>query len=248
MSVLNSSNAYFDRLPDEILLMILNDVMERGSPFFPEYCVQTANDSRDPCHLSNLNTRTAHFLSSQHIHLKNWLFVNTTSRRIRSVGREAFFGSKTIAMNSSLPERLRNGTFSAFGSALDQKLALHNIRSIILVDLTMYIASVFLQLPKTLHAFPRLENCMILVGFRRREPVLLISETEKVDVPAELTRLLGRIGLASGMMPKMALCKGLQWPELRMMLTRDVYPALRVKADIMTKAGQDKVGTQPHTE
>ncbi|KAI3338524.1 hypothetical protein F4824DRAFT_459519 [Ustulina deusta] len=236
-----SSIAYFDRLPDEILLKILNDAMEHESPFFPEYCVQTSKvrrESQVPCHHSRLRARTADFLSSQYIHLDTWLFVNITSRRIRRLGREAFFSSKTIAMNSSLPERLRNGTFSALGNAFDQELALHNIRSIILVDLTMHIASVFLQLPKTLRAFPNLERSMILVGFRRQEPVLLISEAERVHVPTELKQLLGTIGMASGAVPEIALCKGLQWPELREMLTRDVYPALRVKADIMAKSNK----------
>ncbi|KAI0529834.1 hypothetical protein GGR58DRAFT_285773 [Xylaria digitata] len=251
MSNPSSSITYFDRLPDEILLEILNNAMENESPFFPEYCVQAANERREcrpPCHHVKLNARTAYFLSSQHAHLDNWLFVNSTSRRIRSLGREAFFSSKIIAMNSSLPERLHNGSFSAFGSALDQKIALRNIRAIILLDLTMYIASVFLQLPKTLHAFPRLERSTILVGFRRQEPVLLISETERVNVPVELKQLLGSIGLASGMMPKMALCKGLQWPELRIMLTRDVYPALRVKADIMLNTERARRETQFHVE
>ncbi|TGJ82188.1 hypothetical protein E0Z10_g6578 [Xylaria hypoxylon] len=251
MSISTSSIAYFDRLPDEILLKILCDAMEHESPFFPEYCVQAANERREcrgPFHLSKLNARTAYFLSSQYIHLNNWLFVNTTSRRVRSLGREAFFGSKTIAMNSSLPGRLRSGAFSAFGNALDQELALRNIRSIVLVDLTMYISSVFLQLPKTLHAFPRLENSMILVGFRRQVPELLISEMERVHVPTELKQLLGSIGLASEMMPQIVLCKGIQWPELRIMLTMDVYPVLRAKADIMPETEQAKMETQLHVE
>ncbi|KAI0432294.1 hypothetical protein F5Y09DRAFT_302178 [Xylaria sp. FL1042] len=241
MSVPTSSIAYFDRLPDEILLQILNDVIEPASPFFPEYCVQTSKErskNQVSSFLPKLRAITTPFFSSQYIHLDKWLIVNLTSRRIRRLGREAFFRSTTIAMNSSLPERLGNGTFSAFGSALDQEIALRNIRSIILVDLTMYIASVFLQLPKTLRAFPRLERSMILVGFRRQEPVLLISEVERVQVPGELKRLLGSIGVASGAVPEIALCKGLYWAELREMLTGDVYPALRVKADILAKSNK----------
>ncbi|KAI1352781.1 hypothetical protein F5Y01DRAFT_313445 [Xylaria sp. FL0043] len=241
MSVSASSIAYFDRLPDEILLQILNDAMEPATPFFPEYCVRTRKErpkSQVTCYLPNLEANANQFLSSQDVHLDTWLVVNLTSRRIRRLGREAFFRSTTIAMNSSLPERLSNGAFSAFGSAVDQEIALRNIRSIILVDLTMYTASVFLQLPKTLRAFPNLEKSMILVGFRRQEPVLLISEVEAVQVPAELKQLLGRIGVASGAVPAIALCKGMYWAELREMLTRDIYPALRVKADIMARSNK----------
>ncbi|KAI0970892.1 hypothetical protein F4678DRAFT_106900 [Xylaria arbuscula] len=230
MSIPTSSIAYFDRLPDEILLQILNDAMERDSPFFPEHCVQAGKEH------PKLRAIKTHFLSSQYVHLDDWLFVNILSHRIRRLGREAFFRSKTIAMNSSLAERLRNGTFSAFGGARDQELVLRNIRSIILVDLTMYITSVFLQLPKTLRAFPNLERSTIMVGFRRQEPALLISKAERRQAPIELRRLLGNIGIDSEAVPEMALCKGLYWAELREMLTRDVYPALRVRGATMAKS------------
>ncbi|KAI0405237.1 hypothetical protein F4802DRAFT_597366 [Xylaria palmicola] len=230
MSASTSSIAYFDRLPDELLLLILNHAMEqRTPPFFPEYCVQTVRES------CTGQKSTDAPLSSQSAHLKDWRGISMTSRRIRGLGREAFFGAKTIAMTSSFPERLRKGTFAAFGGPSDQELALRSIRSIILVDVVAYSPSVFILLPKILRLFPKLGETVILFGYRRHEPVQLISEAGRVDTPIELQHLLGGIGLTSELMPEIAVCKELRWSEIRGALTRTVYPMLKAKADMMAK-------------
>ncbi|KAI0403456.1 hypothetical protein F4802DRAFT_571467 [Xylaria palmicola] len=211
MSTPGSSSpvAYFDLLPDEILLKILRITMKSQFEFFPEHCLQVIQEGREGRRLS----------PSQHTHLHDWRIVNATSGRIRRLGREAFFRAKIFAMSASLPGRLRSGAFPAFGSAADQALALRYIRSVVWLEPGGPLAPRLLtQMPGTLRAFRKLERVVVVFRGGRQGALGLIPRPRRVDVPPEMRRLLGE-----GLILEVAICEGMPWPGFPAAPLMDVY-------------------------
>ncbi|KAI0457155.1 hypothetical protein F5B21DRAFT_464587 [Xylaria acuta] len=246
MSTLASSVAYFDRLPDEILLEILKFAMKHEYPFFPEHCLQHL--IRHDCHLRrlvNCPDDESNF-PCQYPHLDDWFTIKAINRRTRRLSWEAFFSSKTIAMTSSLPKELSDGTFVAFGSALDQKTALWFIRSISLVDLSTTNPLEIMRMPRTLGVFPRLKEIKLLCGYEKlqiRKLDIPVCRAQWRCAPTELNRLLGGIGLTDGVVLQIALVDGVSWSDFQTWLVTDVYPVLQTKANIRarSKKGQTEI-------
>jgi hypothetical protein len=159
----SSPAAYFNRLLDEILLQILNHATEHESPFFLEYCVQFIK----ACMYLSIGKINSMLLSSQSVHFHDWRVACMTSRRIRGLGKKAFFGSKTIVVSYSLIKRLRNGTFLLFGSTSNQEFALRSIPSIIAAELSVPIASKLMRLPTMSRTFPKLEGSSLCFGLQK---------------------------------------------------------------------------------
>ncbi|KAI1125730.1 hypothetical protein F5Y10DRAFT_246439 [Nemania abortiva] len=193
------SISYINRVPDELLLQILKDAMEVTSPFFPE------GDVRCRSNLLEYPFPFPHYLvafPSQVNHLRDWRLVTSTCRRIRRVGMEAFFRTKTIVMSTSFPGKLRDGTCQYFGSALNQHLALKFTRSIIMVarlDDIMYSLALK-QPPWALGAFSKLERSKLVVttlGYHDSDFGGVL-----VDARTRIKRILGDIGLADKEIPE----------------------------------------------
>ncbi|KAI1163344.1 hypothetical protein F5B18DRAFT_651680 [Nemania serpens] len=230
MSSFVTSSTNINWLPDELLLQILNDSMYQESQFYPEYCVHISKESRQAQHPS----RPGH---QQQPHLKDWCIVSATSRNIRRVGREAFFRSKTIAMSYSLPQQLRNGTFSAFGTPTDQKLALRFIRSINLVDMMMTCPSTFLQLPATLQVFPNLKTGVLSFGFTVYDQDLsVLSWVRGEDDVWVIIQLLHDIGVPLRVALHLSLYKKIPRFEFFQFLELDAHPRLQAESDRQRKA------------
>ncbi|KAI0403453.1 hypothetical protein F4802DRAFT_290009 [Xylaria palmicola] len=229
MSDFTPSVAYLDRLPDELFLQILGFSMHDETEFYPEYCVHIFKESRRVRYPS----RPGH---QQQSHLKDWCIVNATSRNIRRLGREAFFSAKTIAMSYSLPQQLRNGTFSAFGTAADQQIALRCTRSINLVDMMMTCPSTFMQLPATLQAFPKLERGKLSFGFSIYDfDLKVLRWTRGVDDLWHVLPLLHDIGVARGVVLQMGLQDQVSPSDFSLFLARIVRPRLVLNANSTSK-------------
>ncbi|KAI2633331.1 hypothetical protein GGS21DRAFT_520121 [Xylaria nigripes] len=225
------------RLPDEILLKILTFAMENYRPFALEYSVEVFKKFRD--NKARVATLARLPLSQFH-HAHDWVLVNSTSRRIRELSREAFFGGKDIIMTSRFIDRLRKGTFLNFGSVQDQQNVLNYTRSVILVDISTHASSAMVGLPRKLRAFPRLKRSMLLFGVKDDDPSYLFCVQEKYD-SAELTEHLALIGVPSNVMPEFAICQGLDQNVLEGRLVSEVYPTLKAMAGMLLKANKKAV-------
>ncbi|KAJ2991680.1 hypothetical protein NUW58_g2433 [Xylaria curta] len=223
--------AYIDRVPDEILLMILKLAMRNEYEFFPELCVQAIRSRRGGRLESEYKSAVRYFsLLQQSTHLNDWCIANRTSRRIRTMGREAFFSSKVFTVSSSFPNKLRNGTFSAFGNAFQQRLALRYIRYIVFEDAATTKPTLFLELPKIVHTLPQLASVVLWFGRGTSKTCRHIPEKDLKEFPMMLKQLFGDIGLASGAKLQVSLGYGLQWAEFEWGLGCYIYPRLRNRA------------------
>ncbi|RYC61969.1 hypothetical protein CHU98_g4240 [Xylaria longipes] len=103
LSLTQPAAPLFDRVPDELLLMILSFAMDTTTPclfgrngcFNPEY----DGDDAKSC-------RTLFGENTQEAHRADWLAVNSISSRFRRVGMEAFFASKTFIITAGTLARL----------------------------------------------------------------------------------------------------------------------------------------------
>ncbi|CAJ2506459.1 Uu.00g005890.m01.CDS01 [Anthostomella pinea] len=249
---------YFDRLPDEILQKILNHAMERDTPFFPEACAQmfkkrprqllsdrsglwAAGWTGDALRNHAAMQLATGLPASQSVHFCDWLIINSTNRRFRRLGKESFFASKTFAMSPNLPGGLVS--LLIFKDPLDCELALRYIRSIILVGVTTHTATNWLQLPKIMRTFSRLQETAVLLGYRKGEDVSLIIKAKRIDNPPELNQLLVDIGVDRCLVPGIMLCKDLEWMDYANDLVTNIYPSLRARAGIMARIRDSQIGT-----
>ncbi|KAK7954738.1 hypothetical protein PG996_015548 [Apiospora saccharicola] len=183
-------------LPEEVLLQILKDVAQasRSDIFFPEcrevkgpskgydYAVRTCDNFPMDIHYPHSNTtvRYGRYVTpdAQWEHISDWLVLNSTCTRIRRLGREAWYCSRTFAMYSNLPTLIK-------GLGLDRglpapyepqsqvlKLAhtmdLSRIERVVFVDNYENTSAGLLALPKSLSLFPELRHCVLVYGYTRR--------------------------------------------------------------------------------
>ena len=241
-----------DRLPDEILQQILNNVMKRNDPF----CIQEYFHDRNGGADRDLQ-RLHH---SQRAHLLDWLLVVGTSRRLRRLGKEAFFSQKIFVMDSPYASKLRN-LEAGFLSTQDQHTAVGLIRAIVLIDGILFniedekkftkfyrssgfINSVsvspssFLNLSSWVLSFPRLERLDHLFGYRPEEGVHLIVQAAQDRKPAwsnpawsDFERHLGKIGVPTSKLDMgVMICEGTTWDLLKRGLYWNTIPMLRAIA------------------
>lgn len=119
-----------DRLPDELMKSIIDHVMTKEQPFWLQHCIElprhrmanTDHDwdwlgpslrvDRSSVRYSRADVQeklTAAVHPTQADHLRDWRIVNSTCRRIRSLGKESFFSSKRIVLSFELAKRLQAG-------------------------------------------------------------------------------------------------------------------------------------------
>ena len=236
-----------DRLPDEIVQIILNYAMMSDDPF----CIQEYFHDRNGGTDRNLQ-RLHH---SQRSHLQDWLLVVGTCQRLRLLGKEAFFSQKIFAMDSQYAKKLRN-LEAGFLSPEDQHLAVGLIRAIVLIegiffnvqdeetwtgldgssgfhDTFITSPSSFLNLSSWVLWFPRLERLDYLFGYRPEEGVHLIvqaAQDRRAPWPY-LDWLLGAIGVPHWKVDMGVMkCDGPTWDDLWEGLSWNFIPMLEAIA------------------
>jgi hypothetical protein len=136
-----------DRVPDEILQLILDFAMSRnsplyldtarihvrpapGSPYIPRRygpCTFTSSTGDQEINLTITvdGDKPSHQYTPQAVHRADWMIINHTCRRIRHLGKRCFFRSKAIVMKNDVLDRLQRADFQRILPAPDdQALAL----------------------------------------------------------------------------------------------------------------------------
>ncbi|KAI1772823.1 hypothetical protein F4818DRAFT_453220 [Hypoxylon cercidicola] len=246
-----------ERLPDEVLSLILDFAMTRNSPFLihrrwmprPRYTNVTWRHPAKP-----LKSRP-HRRDSHEDHMADWIAINHTCRRIRRLGREAFLGTKVIAMHSTLPARLlpadelrpdRAADWAAdyFERVLSRE-DLKHVRHLALVDANDHAPMWMIALPGLLASFfPQLRSCTLLFGHAESEVEGAAATTGR---PARetLRRLLVAVGLRERLVLEESVGRGTSWAENERSMERCIYPILRFKVEALRKKKkeEEEIGT-----
>ena len=202
-------SSVMDRIPEEVLQMILNHAMTRDTPFCAETCLsavqflesQYENNPRDPAAESvRPSPRPRYELSiHQKPHLSDWRAAVGTCRRFRTTGKIAFFSQKDFVMGPRLAYQLRNLQLT-YLSVQDQRIAVKYINSIIWIMDGASSPFSFLTLSRHISAFPRLVSLDFLYGYRPGNPgnSLVDIAQRRTETWSHLTDSLELLGISVG--------------------------------------------------
>ncbi len=178
---------------------------------------------------------------SSHIHqdhLRDWRIAGSVCKRIRRLGKEAFFSSKIIPMDIPLATKLQGHGLSRL-SLEDQQTAIKYINSIVLIDY-LTAASPWIKLPRCIAGFPKL-RCL---DFRFGDAMLGSPVKERVQAPSHFHKVLTDIGV-----PTENLARGIMivsyhtWSESERKLKILVYPGLNNWAKMKLAMGTKRKRT-----
>ena len=256
-----------DRLADEILQHILDFAMARDSPFYiddpfrgnnrklrrkkvlPRIVFESSTGAKDPLYTGLKGDSPVHQHAPQSVHQTDWITINSTNRRIRTLGKLSFFRAKTIAMQAELPARLQRNDFKGIKRMWpnDQALALSYIRDLVIVNAKESSPTGFLQLPRTLAAFPCLRRCTLLFGFGTHKgneddvEWITVAFALGGPVPLKMQELMTGVRMPRYFRLEEALGPGWTWAEHQSTITKYVYPMLGITADLL-RAKEEKEG------
>lgn len=178
---------------------------------------------------------------SQTQHFLDWVIVNSTCRRLRTIGKESFFSTKTFVFTNRLFAAFCEGNAKNLSCA-DQTSALEYITKVIVHMKPVSVASQFLCLPKY-QRFGRLRQMSIQPGVRGDESIksLNAAASKWNPLPKELFDLLRGIGLRVEKLDLGLLySEGDRVRQVQMeALAQEVYPWLRIVAS--RKAKKEKL-------
>lgn len=236
-----------DKLPDGLLLKILGYAMLSDEPFFMERFLNCVNDYHERTKSKDreiwitfpwdtkmpFSERLYQRLgSSLGFHILDWWGVTNTSKRIRRVGKEAFFANKVFMMEPRLAEKLGKGQLTRF-SAQDQEIAAKSIRSFIFPE-DVTSPSDLLTVPRCLPAFPKLEFLGHLFYSGKDEKGHVLSRVSEVDtykrgqVPSEFVDALASIGVPTHKLDMKMMVEGeMHRADCVKKLTESVSPLLK---------------------
>ncbi|KAM0562842.1 hypothetical protein ACHAPJ_001682 [Fusarium lateritium] len=124
-----SSLIHLDRLSDELLLNILRHALTQEIPLWADQCLQLPRHQypRSKTGWDNLPSGivpevgswsygitevdeylTATVEPSQDVHRHDWLMVNSTCQRIRRLGKEVFFSTRSFVVSLAMHEKLQS--------------------------------------------------------------------------------------------------------------------------------------------
>ncbi|KAI0544831.1 hypothetical protein F4679DRAFT_589094 [Xylaria curta] len=173
---------------------------------------------------------------SQKVHVTDWVLIHSINRRVRDIGRKAFFQGKSIAMAITLPPKIVIGGVPFLRDPEIRRIALENTRDLTLTNLRTYNAAEFLVLPHHTRLFPNLETCTCLVKSDKWERPAINDLASKREMWYGLARLL----LSTGVSPKVKLyLSGMfqdellkqKWDEMQ----HHVYPWVQSKVLMIHK-------------
>ncbi|KAH9908556.1 hypothetical protein F4778DRAFT_717608 [Xylariomycetidae sp. FL2044] len=272
-----------DRLPDEILQMILQHAMTREFPLFLESSSSSSSspspspggigvdvpDLRPPrprhppmtIHYrhSGLTTslnggsrdRDRDVYAPQAEHRADWLRVNATCRRLRRVGKEAFFAAKVVAVaQPGLPDMWRFGLAHDLLAEGDREVALRCVRHVVLVHERWWSTYALTQLKTLVTPFSRLETCTLFFdsvaasnatavypvlaqGMRSEKGKEQEGEQEKgkasgiFPMPPELRQALVRDGVPDRLELRVAFAPPYTWDYFEYYMIEFIYPFLQ---------------------
>lgn len=266
-SVPQAQVSILDRLPDETLQYILDFAMARDSPFYIDDplsvadhrlrtrrwdppVLESSTGAKDPLFAGHNGDTPIHQRALQSAHWADWIAINSTSRRIRALGKVSFFRAKIIAMHAELPACLQRKDFNGIKCLWPNKqaLALSCIRDIIIINSKESAPAGFLQLPRTLAAFTCLRRCTLLFGFSTRvggeDDVEWITAAFVLggSIPLTMQKLMAGVGMPVDFRLEEAMGPGWTWAEHRKSMEKFVYPMLKVKADLLRiKEGKERL-------
>ncbi|KAI1849100.1 hypothetical protein JX265_013115 [Neoarthrinium moseri] len=246
-----------EKLPDEILQKILNFAMLRPSPFYIDWDRDSEKTQQGTiafsgsaaCSItmtidyphSSTTTRLIRCLpDSQAIHCADWLRINTTSRRIRRLGKEAYFANKIVAINTR-----RTSSDSKFFGKEDNLLLRQRVRHVIFANLNFQSPAELMSMPRRVAVFERLQHFTLFYGFRLGDQLECLTtpmshrvgqegaQSGVTEVPPTLKDLLRRIGVPSELNMDIMVACGTTWEFYRSSLAQHVYPMLRFKAEVL---------------
>ncbi|KAI1366808.1 hypothetical protein F5Y08DRAFT_300156 [Xylaria arbuscula] len=253
-----------EAIPEELLLLILGYAMTRNSPFqidyiplegdpdpnntsihdkipvhkwfYPAIQLTSSSGRKDPLSF-RVSAGCPHRRDKQETHIADWIIANSVSRRMRRLGRRAFFESKSIAIRSTVLRRTFNSLTSGTGFArivaATPEPLLSYTRHLILADASEQRPTWMLSLVHLLSedVFPALREVTLVFGHGKSDGPEWMTAAVAVAEPLweELRRLLGAIGVP----PRIRVTETLgtlgNWPEHRSLLQKFIVPILELK-------------------
>ncbi|KAI0968551.1 hypothetical protein F4678DRAFT_442110 [Xylaria arbuscula] len=259
------TRSFVERLPEELLSIILEFAMLRDSPFQIDWEPEELNEYNQvggrPVHtwyrprpiltsptgatdpLSVLTTPgnpCPHLRSQQTDHVVDWVAISSTCRIFHRLGRPAFFTTKVIAMRTTLLPRLedsKDGVKRGFACILREpacRKLLTLVRHVVLINAREQRPMWMLELPTFLTSnFPMLARCTLVFGHAETDSAEWVTAALAVSVPARKTLLdlLRAVGLSKHLELEETLGTGSTWDYNAILLSRYIYPILRIKAE-----------------
>ncbi|KAI1288158.1 hypothetical protein F5Y03DRAFT_401830 [Xylaria venustula] len=185
-----------------------------------------------------------HRRSQQTDHVADWVAISSTCRIFHRLGRPAFFTAKVIAMRTTLLPRLEDSKdgvkrgFARIFRALTCRKLLTRIRHVVLIDAREQQPMWMLGLPRFLASnFPMLARCTLIFGHPATDSAEWVTAALAVSVPARKTllELLHGIGLSENLELEETLGTGSTWDYNAILLSRYIYPILRMKSKAFRK-------------
>ncbi|TRX96130.1 hypothetical protein FHL15_002854 [Xylaria flabelliformis] len=133
---------------------------------------------------------------SQKVHVTDWVLIHSINRRVRDIGRLAFFQGKSIAMAVTLPPKIMVGGVPFLRDSKIRRIALENTRDLTLTNLRTYNAAEFFVLPHRTRLFLNLESCTLLVKSNKLERPDINDLASKREMWCGLGELLFSIGVS----------------------------------------------------
>ncbi|KAI3325089.1 hypothetical protein HD806DRAFT_491956 [Xylariaceae sp. AK1471] len=152
---------------------------------------------------------------SQRVHVADWVLIHSISRRVRKLGKEAFFKGKTFAMDLALPGKIQDGKVPFLSDIENRKIALDNIIDVVFVNIRLSTPVDFVTLPKRVRLFLALKFCTLVAKVDDGNDMQAGVGTpeEKFKLPEVLWKLLIDNGIPESVELRMICPDPKDWEE-----------------------------------
>ena len=181
-------------------------------------------------------------IAIQQPHLLDWRIAGSVCRRLRELGKEAFFSNKVFAMSIKTMKGLQDQSLTGL-STLDQQLASKLINSIILIEHNLRSPSTFISLPHCITGFQGLHRLDFFFSGRQGEHLTWINKAARNRTlpPDHFIDALKIIGiLTEKLMIGILISPDNRWSLYETQLKENVYPTLRAWATMKARKGPDR--------
>ena len=178
---------------------------------------------------------------SSQSHLLDWQLVTGTSKRIRRIGKVAFFSHKTFAMSSEIFDLFQKDPSQIQLSFIDKVIAIKYMTSIFLLEPSSTSPSSFLSLKRRIDLFRKLSSLGFAFGLRKEEPgdVLVRVFSSRRAAPERLIKALYSLRIpVKKMQLTLATEPADSWTMHNSNLESTIYPTMESFAAI--KYGEEQ--------